>query len=186
MRTGRAAGHFEPTRRRGARWRGAIATAATAVMLTGAGGFAMADPAPGAPTPAQAPAPAVALFTLTAMPAGWQTRTDLHPSLQVQADGHATKRADATAQPVEGTVPADVIGAAAAEVKALAAVDMGTPEQGDKGTSIIDYMPQSPDQDVHLIVYAPEVSDGLSDEQKASRKRFDDVFQRMLNAFVPS
>ncbi|GAB0108176.1 hypothetical protein JMUB6875_71850 [Nocardia sp. JMUB6875] len=164
----------------------AAATALSAGMVIGAGGVAAADPAPGAPTPAQAPAPAVALFTLTAMPAGWQTRTDLHPSLQVQADGHATKRADSSAQAVEGTVPADVIGAAAAEVKALAAVDMGTPEQGDKGTSIIDYMPQAPDQDVHLIVYAPEVSDGLTDEQKASRKRFDDLFQRMLNAFVPS
>ncbi|WP_246023805.1 hypothetical protein [Nocardia yunnanensis] len=150
-------------------------------MVTGAGGFAAADPAP-APTPAAA----VALFTLTAMPAGWQTRTDLHPSLQIQLDGHATKRADSTAQPVEGTVPADVIGAAAAEVKALAAVDMGTPEQDDQGTSIIDYMPQAPDQDVHLIVYAPEISDGLTDDQKASRKRFDDLFQRLLNAFVPA
>ncbi|WP_157514116.1 hypothetical protein [Nocardia concava] len=167
-------------------WRMAAAAALATGMVIGTDGVAAADPGAGAPTPAQAPAPAVALFTLTAMPAGWQTRTDLHPSLLVQADGHATKRADSTAQAVEGTVPADVIGAAAAEVKALAAVDMGTPEQGDKGTSIIDYMPQSPDQDVHLIVYAPEVSDGLTDEQKASRKRFDDVFQRMLNAFVPS
>ncbi|MEC3918190.1 hypothetical protein [Nocardia sp. CDC160] len=153
----------------------------TAAIVTGTSGFAAADP-----TPAQAPAPAVALFTLTAMPAGWQTRTDLHPSLLIQSDGHATKRADNAAQPVEGTVPADVIGAAAAEVKALAAVDMGTPGQGDGGTSIIDYMPQAPDQDVHLIVYAPESSEGLTDEQKASRKRFDDVFQRLLNAFVPA
>ncbi|WP_460719506.1 hypothetical protein [Nocardia heshunensis] len=165
----------------GRRWRATTMAGLAAVMVTSAGGFAIADP-----TPAQAPMPAVALFTLTAMPAGWQTRTDLHPSLQVQADGHAVKRADNNAQPVEGTLPADVIGAATAEVKALAAVDMGTPEKDDKGTSIIDYMPQSPDQDVHLIVYAPESSDGLTDDQKASRKRFDDLFQRMLNAFVAS
>ncbi|MFE3192846.1 hypothetical protein ACFXHA_27815 [Nocardia sp. NPDC059240] len=166
-------------------WRAVTVAGLAAVMVTGTGAFALADPAP-APTPAQAPMPAVALFTLTAMPAGWQTRTDLHPSLQVQADGHAIKRADNNAQPVEGTLPADVIGAATAEVKALAAVDMGTPEKDDKGTSIIDYMPQSPDQDVHLVVYAPESSDGLNDDQKASRKRFDDLFQRMLNAFVAS
>lgn len=139
----------------------------------------MADPAP-------APARSVALFTLTAMPAGWQTRTDLHPSLEVQPDGRAVKRADNDAQPVNGSISADVLGAAATEVEALAAMDMGTPEQSDKGTSIIDYMPQSPEQDVHLIVYAPEVSDGLTDDQKASRKRFDDLFQRLLNAFVPA
>ncbi|MGW5112529.1 hypothetical protein [Nocardia sp. NPDC004123] len=181
MRTARAAVLFgearlgRVARRRG--WRaGAVATLAV-VMLTGTGVFAMADPAP---------ASGVALFTLTAMPAGWQTRTDLHPSLEIQPDGRAVKRADSGAQPVTGTVPADVIGAAAAEVKALAAVDMGTPEQADKGTSIIDYMPQSPDQDVHLIVYAPELGDGLNDDQKASRKRFDDLFQRLLNAFVPA
>ncbi|MEU6585823.1 hypothetical protein [Nocardia sp. NPDC046763] len=184
MRTARAAGLFgeagpgRVARRRG--WRAGTVTTLAAVMLTGTGVFALADPAPGAP------APSVALFTLTAMPAGWQTRTDLHPSLEIQPDGWAVKRADNGAQPVTGTVPADVIGAAAAEVKALAAVDMGTPEQADKGTSIIDYMPQSPDQDVHLVVYAPELGDGLSDDQKASRKRFDDVFQRLLNAFVPA
>ncbi|MEV6097530.1 hypothetical protein [Nocardia sp. NPDC051981] len=37
-----------------------------------------------------------------------------------------------------------------------------------------------------LIVYAPELGDGLSDDQKASHKRFDDLFQRLLNAFVPA
>ncbi|MFE3000005.1 hypothetical protein ACFXG4_34015 [Nocardia sp. NPDC059246] len=169
------AGLARVARRRG--WRTGAMTSLAVVMLTGTGVFAKADPAP---------APSVALFTLTAMPAGWQTRTDLHPSLEIQPDGRAVKRTDNGAQPVTGTVPADVIGAAAAEVKALAAVDMGTPEQADKGTSIIDYMPQSPDQDVHLIVYAPELGDGLSDDQKASRKRFDDLFQRLLNAFVPA
>ncbi|WP_328290407.1 hypothetical protein [Nocardia aurantiaca] len=147
------------------------------MTLAAVGGFAAADPAP---------APSIAMLTLTAMPAGWQTRTDLRPVLEVQSDGQAVKRAADSAQPVNGTVPADVLDAAATEIRALAAVDMGTPEAADKGTSIIDYMPRTPDQDVHLIVYAPELSEGLSDEQKASRKRFDDLFQRLLNAFTPA
>ncbi|MVU77836.1 hypothetical protein GPX89_11340 [Nocardia sp. ET3-3] len=155
----------------------AAATGMVAAMLSGAGGLGAADPAP---------APSIALLTLTAFPAGWQTRTDLRPALEVQSDGRAVKRADSSAQAVNGTVPADVLGAAIADIKALAAVDMGLPQDADKATSIIDYMPQAPDQDVHLIVYGPEINDGLSDEQKASRKRFDDVFQRLLNAFVPA
>ncbi|WP_433594115.1 hypothetical protein [Nocardia sp. CA-145437] len=158
-------------------WRAALTAAACAVLLTGAGGFAGVRPAAAAPP---------ALFTLTALPAGWQTRTDLRPALEVQPDGHAVKRSDPTAEPVNGTVPADVLTAAATEMKALVTADMGTPEATDKGTSIIDYMPEHRDQDLHLIVYAPEIADGLSDEQKASRKRFDDLFQRLLNAFAPA
>ncbi|MFD6354505.1 hypothetical protein [Nocardia tengchongensis] len=180
MGTAGVAGHFGRTALGGAvrrHGRRAALAAMCAVLLTGAGGFAGADPTP---------PPSVALFTLTAMPADWQSRTDLRPVLQVQPDGRAVRRADAGAQPVNGKVPADVLAAAATEVKALVTVDMGTPDATDKGTSIIDYMPEARDQDLHLIVYAPELTDGLTDEQKASRKRFDDLFARLLNAFVPS
>lgn len=181
MGTAGVAGHFgraalgSAVRKRGRR--AALAAATCAVLLTGAGGFAGADPAP---------PPSVALFTLTYMPAGWQSRTDLRPVLVVQPDGRAVKRADAGSQPVDGKVPADVLAAAATEVKALVTVDMGTPQATDQGTSIIDYMPEARDQDLHLIVYAPELTDGLTDEQKASRKRFADLFARLQNAFVPS
>ncbi|MFJ4655579.1 hypothetical protein ACIP5Y_30235 [Nocardia sp. NPDC088792] len=192
-----AASSFETVR--GELWRGcriAATTLLTAAMLTGATGFATADPVPGAPPapapapapapgPAPAPAPSAALFTLTAMPAGWQTRTDLHPALEIQSDGHATKwPGDGATQPLNGTIPQDVLGAATAEVRQLALVDMGMPTVVDKSTSIIDFMPQPPDQDAHVIVYAPELTDGLTDDQKASRKRFTDLFQRLLNAFV--
>lgn len=177
MRTAGATTPFGTRRAIRARgWRGAAVVALSAALFTGASGFAVATPAPAHSMP---------LFTLTAMPAGWQSRTDLHPALQIQTGGEAIKYADDGSQ-INGTIPADVLGAATTEVRNLAAADMGVPEQNDKGMSIIDFMPSPPDQDVHLVVYGPEVTDKLTDDQKASRKRFDDLFQRLLNAFTPA
>ncbi|WP_330179853.1 hypothetical protein OHB26_25895 [Nocardia sp. NBC_01503] len=139
------------------------------------------NPAPSAP---QTPIPVTTLFTLTTMPNAWASTPNILPALEVQSDGRALKRQDG--KELNGTVPADVLAAAATEVRALALSDMGSPTVSDQGNMIIDFMPKSPDQDVHLIVYAPEFTDGLTDEQKASRKRFADLYQRLLNAFVAS
>ncbi|MEV6768975.1 hypothetical protein AB0N05_10155 [Nocardia sp. NPDC051030] len=130
------------------------------------------------------PVSSTPLFTLTGMPNGWQSRTDLHPALEVQFDGRAVKWIGS--QRVTGTIPADVLTSAAAEVRALALVDVGMPTVSDQGTTIIDFMPAAPDQDVHLVVYAPEWTEGITDEQKAARLRVSDVYQRLLNAFIPA
>ncbi|MFF2551014.1 hypothetical protein ACFVUS_08435 [Nocardia sp. NPDC058058] len=149
-------------------------------------------PAPIVPVPTpdtstttpQAPVPVTTLFMLTTMPNAWASTPDIRPALEVQSDGHALRRQDG--REINGYIPADALVAATTEVRALALSDMGSPSVSDQGNMIIDFMPKAPDQDVHLIVYAPEFSDGLTDEQKASRKRFADVYQRLLNAFVAS
>ncbi|WP_307817633.1 hypothetical protein [Nocardia acididurans] len=165
------------------------------VMLTGTGGFAAAQE-PAAPTsvapvspvspaaPAPAPVAVTTQFILTTLPNAWQTRLDLKPVLEVRSDGTAVKRPDGGTQEINGTVPAAALAAAASEIRALAAADMGTPSVTDQGAVILDYMPAPPDQDVHLIVYAPTVTDGLTEEQKASRARFTTVFDSLLTAFV--
>lgn len=167
--------------------RATTALLATAVILTGTGGFAAAgDPAP-APAPVRAApidaAVATTLFTLTTMPTGWQTRTDLRPVLEVTADGKAVKRTPEGTE-FSGTVPADVLSAAATEVRALVLEDLGTPNSGEAGNMIIDFMPAPPDEDVHVIMYDPALSEGLTEGQKASRQRFTALYDRLVNAFV--
>ncbi|MFE7800251.1 hypothetical protein [Nocardia sp. NPDC057440] len=160
------------------------------VALAGSWGTASADPAPDAPSPA---APAVALLTLTTMPSGWQSRIDLRPALEVYPDGRAIKTPDATAadrvpstppQRLNGTVSPDVLNAALAEIRALATLDLGIPNATDQGTQIIDVMPQQPDQDVHVILYAPELTEGLTTEQQAARRQFADLYRKLLESFV--
>lgn len=160
--------------------------------LAGSWGLASAEPAPDAPTPA---VPAVALLTLTTMPSGWQSRIDLRPALEVYPDGRAIKTPDATAadrvpttppQRLNGTVSPDVLNAALAEIRALATLDLGMPSATDQGTQIIDVMPQQPDQDVHVIMYAPDLTDGLTSEQKAARQRFGDLYRKLVGSFVQS
>ncbi|MFX0576578.1 hypothetical protein [Nocardia nepalensis] len=165
------------------------------VAFAGSWGTASAQPAADAPPPApvQAPLPATALLTLTTIPGGWSERVDLRPLLQIYADGHAVKQPDAAAttraadalpQRLTGTVPTDVLNAALAETRSLAALDLGMPTDNDQGSQIIDLMPAPPDQDVHALMYAPEGSDGLSTEQQANRKRFTDLYRKLLDAFV--
>ncbi|MGY1895250.1 hypothetical protein [Nocardia gipuzkoensis] len=164
------------------------------LLIVAAGsGAATADPAldrPSALPPIAAP---LALFTLTTIPDGWQARTDLRPQLEIFADGRAVSSPDAVAtdrrpetapKRIDGHIPPDVLSAALAETNALAAADLGVPRPIDQSSRIIDYMPQSPAQDVHLVVYSPETTEGLGSEQQAARKRFADLYKKLLDAFV--
>ncbi|WP_062993595.1 hypothetical protein [Nocardia anaemiae] len=158
------------------------------VALAGSWGVASAQPA--ADTPQQA---APALLTLTTIPSGWSERVDLRPLLQVYADGRAvqqpdaastTRAADTPPQRLTGTVPGDVLNAALAETKSLAALDLGMPGGTDQGTQIIDLMQTPPDQDVHLLMYSPDATENLTPEQQANRKRFTDLYRKLLDAFT--
>ncbi|RDI50666.1 hypothetical protein [Nocardia mexicana] len=180
------------------------ATAAAAVLATallGQSAVAVADqppPGPGVPAPAQAPpAPAPAStagsLTLTTIPAGWQVRTDLAPTLQVQPDGRAVASLDAASpdRPVgaapksaTGRVAPDVVNSALAEAKSLADADMGMPSDADGSSTMLDFLGATPDQDVHLIVYSQGKEEGLSQEQLSQRKRFDDLCKKLLSAFA--
>ncbi|MBF6297407.1 hypothetical protein IU459_07585 [Nocardia amamiensis] len=166
------------------------------VMLTlgMASGTAAADPAADRPSALPPIAAPLALFTLTTIPDGWQTRTDLRPQLEIFADGRAVSSPDAVAagrrpetppKRIEGHIPPDALKAAVAETTALATVDLGVPRAVDQSSRIIDYMPQPAGQDVHLVVYAPEATDGLGAEQQAARRRFADLYKTLLDAFVP-
>ncbi|WP_433733621.1 hypothetical protein ACQP0C_15660 [Nocardia sp. CA-129566] len=164
------------------------------VALAGSWGIASAQPATDAPPPGpvQAPLPATALLTLTTIPTGWSERVDLRPMLQIYADGRAVHQPDAAATPraadvspqrLTGTVPTDVLNAALAETRALAALDLGMPSNDDQGLQIIDLMPAPPDQDVHALMYAPEATQGLTTDQQDNRKRFTDLYRKLLDAF---
>ncbi|MEU1544172.1 MULTISPECIES: hypothetical protein [Nocardia] len=164
------------------------------LLIVAAGsGAATADPAldrPSALPPIAAP---LALFTLTTIPDGWQARTDLRPQLEIFADGRAVSSPDAVAaerrpetppKRIDGHIPPDVLSAALAETKALATVDLGVPAATDQSSRIIDFMPQSPSEDVHLVVYSPDTTEGLGAEQQAARKRFADLYRKLLDAFA--
>ncbi|WP_433192649.1 hypothetical protein ACQP1G_28575 [Nocardia sp. CA-107356] len=161
------------------------------VALAGSWGIASAQPTTDTPEPVQAPLPA--LLTLTTMPTGWSERVDLRPMLQIYADGRAVEQPDAAAttraadvapQRLNGTIPTDVLNAALAETKSLATLDLGMPTDTDQGSQIIDLMPTPPEQDVHVLLYAPESSEGLTSDQQANRKRFTDLYRKLLDAFV--
>ncbi|MFI6167037.1 hypothetical protein ACIBCN_09625 [Nocardia sp. NPDC051052] len=164
---------------------------AMSALVIGAG-TATADPAdrPSVHGPVSAP---LALLTLTKIPNGWQTRVDLRPQLEVSGDGRAVKTPDAVAaerdpdnlpQKLNGHIPPDVLAAALTETRALATVDFGMPTITDQGSQIIDLMPQAPEEDAHLVVYAPESTEGLAPEQQAARKRFTDLYRKLLEAFT--
>ncbi|GAA5076953.1 hypothetical protein [Nocardia iowensis] len=169
-----------------------------AVLLALAGSLGTATAAPG---PDAAPQPSahgpvsepLALLTLTSIPNGWQTRVDLRPQLEVFGNGRAVKIPDAVAsernpetlpEKVTGHIPPEVLAAALDETKALVTVDFGMPSVTDQGSQIIDLMPQPPEEDIHLVVYAPEFTTGLTPEQQAARKRFTDLYRTLLDAFV--
>jgi hypothetical protein len=162
------------------------------LVLAVGSGTAVADPPsqPSAPPPVPAP---LALYTLTTIPDGWQNRVDLRPQLEVFSDGKAVKSPDAVAverapdvppKQTNGHIPPEVLTSALAETRSLAAVDLGVPKASDESSQIIDYMPQPPGEDVHLVVYAPQSTDGLDAEQQAGRKRFADLYTKLLDAFV--
>ncbi|MGW5318664.1 hypothetical protein [Nocardia thailandica] len=158
-----------------------LAALVCALTLPGAAAVATADPAP------------VPLITLTTIPAGWQERTDLRPELRIFADGKAIKSPDAISadrkketepKKVEGTVPADVISAAGDEVRALRELDFGVPTGEGKGSRLIDLMPADLAGEAHVVVYSPEVTDGLTPDQQAARKRFTDLYRKLVDAFT--
>ncbi|MEU4411770.1 hypothetical protein ACIBEH_04300 [Nocardia salmonicida] len=151
-----------------------------ALALPGAGALAHADPAP------------LPLVSLTTIPDGWSQRTDLRPVLQIFADGEAVHQPDAVSKDrkpetapkkVTGKVASDVISAAREEIDALKEIDFGIPAGDNRGTQIIDLMPDDPAGEVHLVVYSPEASDGLNPEQKDARKRFTDLYKKLVDAF---
>ncbi len=151
-----------------------------ALALTGASAVAHADPAP------------LPLVSLTTIPDGWSQRTDLRPVLQVFADGKAVHMPDAVSKDrkpetapkkVNGKVATDVISAAREEINALKDTDFGIPAGDNRGTQIIDLMPDDPADEAHLVIYSPEASDGLNPEQTAARKRFTDLYKKLVDAF---
>ncbi|MGV9676718.1 hypothetical protein ACWDSJ_15685 [Nocardia sp. NPDC003482] len=174
---------------------GALLVAATALGGPAIGGVAWAH-APRQPVPAPGTVPVAAApisVVLTTIPTGWDARTDLQPILEVRGDGRAVRSPDAASadrapgaapQRTNGRVPVEVLTDAAAEAHTLATADMGMPQNGDSGSTLLDFLGDTPDQDVHLVVYSPATDTGLSDEQKANRKRFADLCSRLLDSFV--
>ncbi|MEV0335513.1 hypothetical protein [Nocardia sp. NPDC050717] len=154
-----------------------------ALALPGVSAVAHADPAP------------LPLISVTTIPDGWSQRTDLRPVLQVFPDGKAVHSPDAVsndrkpetaAKQVTGTVPADVLAAARAEIEALKEIDFGIPAGEGKGTQIIDLMPEDAEGEAHLVVYSPDSTDGLDPDQQAARKRFADLTKKLVDAFKKS
>ncbi|MEU8898330.1 hypothetical protein [Nocardia sp. NPDC048505] len=156
------------------------------VLLTTAGsGLAAADPAPAPPDLAE--------ITLTNIPHGWSGRNDLRPELQVYADGRAIMKPDAAAparppdvppQELHGVIRPDVLQAAQAEIRSLTEVDFGEPTTTDEAKQIIDYLPRTRGKELHLILYAPGATEGLTTEQQDGRIRFAALYRRLLDAFV--
>ncbi|WP_054811459.1 hypothetical protein [Nocardia arizonensis] len=159
------------------------------LSVAGSATIAAAEPVAAAPI-----AQPYALITLTTIPSGWETRTDLRPVLEIYSDGHAIEMPDAASadrrpetppRQLDGTIGPEALQAALTEIRALAGADFGTPP-ANGGVRIIDLMPQAPDQDVHLIVYSPDVIDGFGNDQRSARQRFADLYRRLLDAFVKS
>src|SRR5690606_41331326 len=77
-----------------------------------------------------------ALISLTTIPGGWTSRTDLRAQLEVDADGTAVHRpdvlssdrpADTAPREVLGSIPADELDKALERIRALRETDFGVP-----------------------------------------------------------
>ncbi|MBU3065115.1 hypothetical protein KO481_26745 [Nocardia sp. NEAU-G5] len=149
-------------------------------------------PSPSAPTsPAAAvvaaPVEAPLSVVLTTIHGG-SGSIDPTPTLSVRADGRAvgiTTDAHAAPHPAAGHVPTDVLTASYAEAKSLASADMGEPAEGSAGSTLLDFLGPTPDQDIHLVVYGPDTSRDLTREQQANRARFAYLCTKLTAAFVP-
>jgi hypothetical protein len=149
-------------------------------------------PSPAAPTsraaavvaaPVEAPL-SVVLTTIR----GGSGSVDPTPTLSVRADSRAvgsTTDTHAAPHPANGHVPTDVLTASYAEAKSLAAADMGEPAEGSAGSTLLDFLGPTPDQDIHLVVYGPDTSNDLTPEQQANRARFAYLCTKLTAAFVP-
>ncbi|WP_336084071.1 hypothetical protein [Nocardia sp. SSK8] len=162
------------------------------MRLTMTGLLVCALALPGLSAAAHAEPTPLPLVSLTTIPDGWSQRTDLRPELQVFADGEAVRSPDAVskdrkpetaAKKVTGRVDPAVLAAAEDEIAALAEVDFGIPAGDGKGTQIIDLMPEDPAGEVHLVVYSPAATDGLTGEQQDARKRFTALYKKLIDAF---
>ncbi|MEU6558422.1 hypothetical protein [Nocardia nova] len=145
----------------------------------------------GAVTAAADDTPALSV-ALTTIPGGEQAGVAPAPTLLVYSDGHAVYSPDA-ADPKrpkdkepkqrDGKVSLDVVHSVAADAKKLGDADLGMPKDGNGGSTLLDFLGDTPDQDVHLVVYSPGGSDGLTDAQKDGRKRFTDLSKKLTDAF---
>lgn len=163
-----------------------IASALLTAALTLGSLYGVASAEPGQDTPD------FALVSLTTIPGGWTARTDLRAQLEVDADGSALhrpdvispdRRAETAPREVEGKVPDETLAKALDRIRELRESDFGVPAVTDHGIQIIDFMPTDPADDVHLVLYAPNTTDGLSDEQREARKKFAEVFDGLIEAF---
>ncbi|WP_063906155.1 hypothetical protein [Nocardia kruczakiae] len=162
--------------------RAAVAVCAAALTVVGGAMTAVADE------------PAAGLsVALTTIPGGEHAGVTPAPTLLVYSDGHAVNSPDAADpdRPADkaprqrnGHVSLDAVHAAAEEAKKLAAADLGMPTDGSGGSTLLDFLGATPDQDVHLVVYSPGGTDGLTDAQKADRTRFADLCKKLVDAFV--
>lgn len=160
--------------------RGGIVALACAVTAFGGAVTAVADE------------PAALSVALTTIPGGEQAGVTPVPTLLVYSDGHAVHSPDAAdpkrdagkaPKQQNGHVSLDVVHSVAAEAKKLGEADLGMPKDGGGGSTLLDFLGDTPDQDVHLVVYSPGGSDGLTDAQKADRKRFTELDQKLTKAF---
>ncbi|NKY86972.1 hypothetical protein [Nocardia veterana] len=142
---------------------------------------------------ADEPAPPALAVALTTIPGGENAGVTPAPTLLVYSDGRAVhspdaatpdRPADKAPQQRNGHVPLDVVHAAAEDAKKLAAADLGMPKDGSGGSTLLDFLGSTPDQDVHLVVYSPGGTDGLTDAQKADRTRFADLCKKLVDGFV--
>ncbi|MGA4789389.1 hypothetical protein [Nocardia sp. AB354] len=162
--------------------RAAVAVCAAALTIAGGAMTAVADE------------PAAGLsVALTTIPGGEHAGVTPVPTLLVYSDGHAVdspdaadpdRPADKAPRQRNGHVSLDAVHAAAEDAKKLAAADLGMPKDGNGGTTLLDFLGATPDQDVHLVVYSPGGTDGLTDAQKADRSRFADLCKKLVDAFV--
>ncbi|KAA0021911.1 hypothetical protein [Antrihabitans cavernicola] len=143
-----------------------------------------------APPPGSAPGQTPVLFTLVTTPNGWQRRANLQPELIVYADGHAVSTPNAVGPSgapdppppsLPGYIPKCLIDDAIADTVALRGVDFGSPTITDQGSRSIDY---THDPAVHLSIYAPGATNGLTQAQIDARARFAALYGKLIGGFV--
>ncbi|WP_227981760.1 hypothetical protein [Nocardia spumae] len=141
---------------------------------------------------ADEPAGPALTVALTTIPGGEHADVTPAPTLLVYADGHAVhspdaadpkRAADKAPKQRNGHISPDAVHAAADDARALAAADLGMPKDGGGGSTLLDFLGATPDQDVHLVVYSPGGTDGLNDAQKADRERFTALCKKLVDAF---
>ncbi len=155
--------------------------------------FACALAVFGGPVTAAADDPAPTLsVALTTIPGGARADATPAPTLLVYSDGHAVhspdaadpkRPADKAPKQHKGNISLDVVRAVAADANKLGAADLGMPKDSGGGSTLLDFLGDTPDQDVHLVMYSPGGTEGLTDAQKADRTRFTELCKKLVDAF---